>query len=228
MSLHDHSHGFPSESAIPGMNWDENYVTPAFMGLFPSSIWDERALAHIEEHLAVEAKASASYEAFATAEDPAVSYLAGLIAEDERHHHGVLAKIAMVLRAEVNDVASPVHHVEASDDQRKELLENAKQLLDLEKSDAAALKELGHDLRSAPEETMWLALVEMMALDTEKHIHLLRAIERHLGVRHLVHKGEGGAGLCSSICESAASVDATLKMALSGVQLGRATYRTML
>jgi rubrerythrin len=156
------------------------------MRSFPSSVWDERALAHIEEHLAVEAKASSSYETFAKAEDPAVRYLAGLIAEDEQRHHQVLAKIAAVLQAEVNDVSVPVHPVEVSAEQRKELLDEARRLLEMEKADATALKELRRELHSAPEETMWPVLVEMMAFDTDKHIHLLKAIERHLGGRHFV------------------------------------------
>lgn len=136
MSLHDNSQGFPSQTAIPGLYWDEEYVDPAFMRSLPPSLWDERALAHIERHLAVEAKASTSYEAFANAEDPAVKYLAGLIAEDEHRHHRVLAKIAAVLRAEVSDVATPVQHVEISAEKRKEMLNEARRLLEIEKADS--------------------------------------------------------------------------------------------
>ena len=185
MPLHDNSYGFPSQTGVPGVYWDQD-VIPGCIRSFPSSVWDERALAHIEEHIAVEAAASSSYEALAMTEDPAVRYLAGLIAEDEQRHHQVLAKIAAVLRAEVNDVAEPVHHVEVSVEQRKELLGEARRLLEMEKADATALKELRHELHSAPEETMWPVLVEMMALDTEKHIHLLKAIERRLADRHFV------------------------------------------
>lgn len=186
MSLHDNSDGFPSQTTIAGFSWDGEFVNPEFMRWLPSSPWDERALAHIEEHLAVEKKASASYEAFAKAKDPAVRYLAALIAEDERRHHQVLANIATVLRAEVGEVAVPVQHVEVSAEQRKEMLDEAHRLLEMEKADATALKELRHNLHSAPEETMWPALVEMMEFDTDKHIHLLKAIERHLGARHFV------------------------------------------
>jgi rubrerythrin len=186
MALHDNIYGFPSQTAVPGVYWDEEHVNPEFMRSLPSSVWDERALAHIDEHLAVEAKAAGAYEALAKAEDPAVRYLAGLIAEDERRHHQVLAKIAAVLQAEVNDVAVPVRHVEVSAERRKELIGEARRLLEMEKADATALKELRHELRAAPEETMWPVLVEMMALDTDKHIHLLKAIERHLGGRYFV------------------------------------------
>jgi len=186
MSLHDNTHGFPSQTAIPGFYWDDEFVNPAYMRSLPPSLWDERALAHIDQHVAVEAKASTSYETLAKAEDPAVRYLAGLIAEDEHRHHQVLARIAAVLRAEVDDVAVPVPHLEVSVEQRKALLEEARELLKMEKADATALKELRHDLHSAPEETMWPVLVEMMEFDTDKHIHLLKAIERHLGARHFV------------------------------------------
>jgi rubrerythrin len=186
MALHDNSYEFPSQTAVPGIYWNEEYVPPEFTRSFSSSVWDERALAHIDEHLAVEAKASSAYEALATAADPAVRYLAGLIAEDEQRHHQVLSKIAAVLRAEVSDVAAPVDHVEVSAEQRKELLEEARRLLAMEKTDATALKALRHELHAAPEETMWPVLVEMMAFDTDKHIHLLKAIERHLGGHHFV------------------------------------------
>ncbi len=186
MSLHKNSPDFPSQRAIPGFYWDEEFVSPEFMRSPAPSPWDERALAHIEEHLAVEATATDAYKAFAKAEDPAVRYLAGLIAEDEQRHHQVLAKIAAVLRAEVSDVAIPVPDVEVSAEQRKELLGESRRLLEMEKADATALRDLRHELRSAPEEKMWPALVEMMVFDTDKHIHLLRAIERHLGARHYV------------------------------------------
>jgi rubrerythrin len=184
MSLHENSHEFPSQTAVPGIYWDEEAVNPEFMRSFPSSVWDERALAHIDQHLAVEAKAASSYEALAKTEDPAVRYLAGLIAEDEQRHHQVLAKIAAALRAEVDDVAVPTHHVELSAAQRKELLDEARRLIEMEEADATALKGLRHELRSAPEETMWPVLVQMMSLDTDKHVHLLKAIERHLGGRY--------------------------------------------
>jgi rubrerythrin len=186
MSPHDNAHGFPSQTAVPGINWDQEYVDPAFMHSLPSSVWDDRAFVHIEKHLAVEAEAASSYEALAKCEDPAVRYLAGLIAEDEHRHHQVLAKIATVLQAEVNDVAVPIDHVEVTAERRKELIEEARRLLEMEKADATALKELRHELRSAPEETMWPVLVEMMAFDTDKHVHLLKAIERHLGGRYFV------------------------------------------
>jgi rubrerythrin len=185
MALHDNAQGFPSQTAIPGPFWEES-SSSSFIRSFPSSIWDERALAHIDEHLAVEAKAASSYESFAKADDPAVKYLAGLIAEDEQRHHTVLARIAEVLRAEVNDLTVPTHVGEVTAEQRKALLVEAHRLLEVEKSDATALKALRHELHSAPEETMWPVLVEMMMFDTDKHIHLLRAIERHLGRRNLV------------------------------------------
>jgi rubrerythrin len=184
MALHDNSYEFPSQTAIPGIYWNEDYVSRDFKRSFPSSVWDERALAHIDEHIAVEAKASSSYQALAEAVDPAVRYLAGLIAEDEQRHHQVLSKIAAVLRAEVDDVAGPVDHVEVSEEQRKELLKEAHRLLEMEKTDATALKALRREVQAAPEETMWPVLIEMMAFDTDKHIHLLKAIERHLSGRH--------------------------------------------
>jgi len=118
------------------------------------SPWDQRALAYIEEHLAVEAKASDACEAFSKAEGSGSDAPRWAHRGGRQRHHQVLARIAAVLRAEVSDVAVPVPHVEVSAEQRKELLDETYRLLDMEKADATALKELRYALRSAPEETL--------------------------------------------------------------------------
>jgi hypothetical protein len=65
-------------------------------------------------------------------------------------------------------------------ERREALLKQTRRLLDVEKDDVGKLKELRHDVRLAPDGTLWPELIEVMSLDTEKHIQILKAIERKL------------------------------------------------
>jgi len=184
MSLREGSHDFPSQDAVPGFWWGDNPGEPGHVrSVFPVSSWDERALSHIEQHLADEAAAGVAYETFAEHGDPSIRYLAGLLAADEQRHHQILENIARALRAEIAGGAVATGVPEPSPltaAQRKDLLEETRRLLEIESADAAALKELKRDLRPARDETLWPLLAEIMALDTDKHIRILKGIDRLL------------------------------------------------
>ena len=53
------------------------------------------------------------------------------------------------------------------------------ELLELEKSDAKQLKNLQRTLKDVRKTTMWSLLTELMALDTQKHIHILEFLRDH-------------------------------------------------
>lgn len=168
--------GRPNEAPETGFYIDDEYIDPVIIRtVFPPNPWDERARAHIEEHLAKEEGATQAYEAFAETPDPAVAYLARLIAADERRHHRVLERIAAALGTERAATTAALTRAE-----RDRLRGETQRLIDIESDDAHALRSLAHDVRGAPAESLWPALVEMMRLDTEKHIRLLRAIDHHL------------------------------------------------
>ena len=178
---------FPSQEGIPGLWWETDVREPGFMrDVLPPSTWDDRALAHIGEHIAIEAKAGAAYDAFAEVDDPQIKYLAALIAADEHRHHQMFSDIAQALQSEVSerlDEPPIAKAVQLSPERAAALLEEAQQLLAIEENDAGELKKLHRDLHSAPDETIWPLLIEIMELDTEKHIRILKGIEKHL-TRH--------------------------------------------
>jgi rubrerythrin len=180
-------HDFPSQRAIPGYPWDTDLHEPGFMrDVFPPSEWDVLALAHIDQHIATEAKAGTAYDALAEVDDPQIKYLAALIAADERRHHQMLSDIARALRSEVSEQSDEGPLAKAaplSPEQATALLKEAQKLLAIEKNDVGELKKLHREVHLAPNETIWPLLIEIMELDTEKHIRILKGIERHL-TRH--------------------------------------------
>jgi rubrerythrin len=175
---------FPSQRGLPGLWWEDDFRDADFMrAAIPSSTWDERLLEHIDNHLVLEAGASSAYDALAGMGDPQVRYLAGLIAADEHRHHGMLLALATSVRATVSDERDELEWGMPSvltTEQREALLEQTTRLLEVENDDAGKLKELRRDLRRAPDGTLWPELIEIMTLDTEKHIQILKAIERKL------------------------------------------------
>jgi hypothetical protein len=184
MAVRDKSANFPSEEAVPGIWWGMDYWEPEFIraAMAPSN-WDERALHHIEEHLDAEATAQGAYDELAGNGDPAIRYLARLIGADERRHHQILDNIASALRARLSGeeiTPSETETVPLTTEQRETLLAETRRLLELERADAVALKELRADLRPAKDETLWPLLAEIMAADTDKHVRILKAIERRL------------------------------------------------
>ena len=63
---------------------------------------------------------------------------------------------------------------------REVLLEQTRRFLEIERRDEVDLRSLAHELRHLREETMWPLLVELMRLDTEKHVRVLEYLERRL------------------------------------------------
>ncbi|MBO0746920.1 MAG: hypothetical protein J2O47_01140 [Acidimicrobiaceae bacterium] len=175
---------FPSQVGVPGMPWwDADLRQTSFIRFFPPSMWEDLALTHIEQHIATESGAAQAYEDLGKAEDPQVRYLASLIAQDEYRHHQLLSDIAQSLRsrvAEKADDSAIAKSAPLSPERRDALLENTRQLLSIEENDTGELKKLRRQLDKAPDETVWPLLIEIMELDTEKHIRILKAIERYL------------------------------------------------
>lgn len=175
---------FPSQAGVPGIPWwSPGLREPSFMRDFPPSVWENLTLAHIEHHIATETGAAASYEDLGKAEDPQVRYLASMIAADEYRHHQLLSDIAQSLRSRVSETTDDSAIAKPSPlsaERRDALLEITRRLLSIEESDTGELKKLRRQLDKAPDETVWPLLVEIMELDTEKHIRILKAVERYL------------------------------------------------
>ena len=178
------SHDFPSQGGVPGFWWEQDYRRPEFMReVLPPDQWDDRLLAHIDEHLVMETNVSAEYESYAEMGDAQIRYLAGLIAAAEHRHHSTLSGIAASVRATAGGEGEAPEWGQSGPlaaDQRETVLKETKRLLQIEQDDAEKLKQIREDLRSAPRGAMWPVLVEIMAIDTEKHVKVLQAIEQRL------------------------------------------------
>ena len=143
--------------------------------VIPPSSWDQRLLAHIDQHLAMEATASSAYEAFVKMGDAQIRYLTGLIASDE--HLATSVRSTACEDSDPSELSRPPH---VTSDQSKALLKEARRLLDIENNDLSELKKLRGDLSYAPAGTIWSVVVRIMTFDTRKHIRILKAIEKRL------------------------------------------------
>lgn len=114
--------------------------------------------------------------------DPGTRFLLELIIADERRHHALFERLGADVRdsiaagAESQVPPPPTPPVE----ERQALLEQTARFLELEREDATSLKELSRELRPVRDDTLWLLLVEMMRLDTEKHLLILSYLQRRL------------------------------------------------
>lgn len=122
------------------------------------------------------------YEALAQAtSDPGTKFLLELILADEHRHHALFEELANSAAAHPGPgtaTVPPAPHPEEA--VVPELLEHTRQFLELERADAESLKELVRELRPAGDEMLWRLLVELMALDTQKHLKVLEYLERRL------------------------------------------------
>jgi len=145
-----------------------------------------RLLTAVERHASLEAEALAQYEHLAQASgDPVIALVMRLILEDEERHHGLLKRIASTLRDALNWTYSPnalPGTTAPATDADEDLTALARALIDEEKTGAQALRRLarrGEGLGGGLDSL----LLEMMAMDSEKHARLLHFVERRLEVR---------------------------------------------
>lgn len=152
------------------------------LGAANASGIDRDLVALLDRHGREEGAILAEYQRLADDSQPAaVRYLVGLIMEDERRHHHVMEEIANAVAWRGFDGTEPPPQVPDLDGLHAsaELREQTKKLLDFEERDARELRELRKSLRDFADTTLWALLVDMMILDTEKHVRMLRFILDH-------------------------------------------------
>ncbi len=119
------------------------------------------------------------YEHFAReSSSPVIAYLVGLIVEDERRHHRVLAEIAHAIAWGTLTNAEPAVPRTVAGAADAQLLAQTKELLASEKKDRTELRRLRRRLRNYSG-TIWPLLVDLMLRDTDKHTRILRHIVKH-------------------------------------------------
>lgn len=152
------------------------------MAVEKDSEWWVRVLHAFTTHVRDERYVVARYEELAdSTHDPGTQFLLRMIVNDEHRHHELferLAGSASVDPGEHAEVIPPAPRPEP--DLVPTLLEQTKRFLDVEREDAAGLKKLSGELRSTGDDMLWHLLIELMRLDTEKHLRILGYLEKRL------------------------------------------------
>jgi hypothetical protein len=122
------------------------------------------------------------YQRFAEeASAPETRYLVKLILEDERRHHDLLVEMANAIAWGLIDkstepVLPDMTHRDAGN---AVLAEETQSLLRAEERDRAELKQLRKRLRPFRNVSLWELVVDLMILDTEKHVQILQLIAKN-------------------------------------------------
>jgi hypothetical protein len=147
------------------------------------SVFEEKLYTHLIDHVSSEAELIASYRdlADAPATPDAARYLLRLVVEDEQRHHRIIGEIATAIGEGIawrNDADTVPNMPQGKPIPNLE--DVTKRFLAAERADRKQLRSLRKELRPFRDTTMWSLLVEVMELDTEKHIRLLTFVRDHL------------------------------------------------
>jgi rubrerythrin len=144
------------------------------------SVWEQSLYRHIHEHVTTESTLIEEYERLAEESGSAhVAYLLRLIADDEARHHRIWQEWAASLRAFVEDTDEPRVPDVQRERHPRDLADRVERLMAFERDDAKELKALRKELKDVRDVTLWSLLVELMQLDTEKHLRILEFLRDH-------------------------------------------------
>jgi len=134
----------------------------------------------IVRHGTEEGELLARYETLAAGSDNEMAaYVIGLILEDERRHHRLLAEVANAAawsntsRAPEGATPPVLGGIDG------ELLAQTRRLLAAEQKDERALRRIRRKMKPFADTTLWALVIDMMILDTKKHATMLRFLEQH-------------------------------------------------
>ncbi len=140
----------------------------------------------VERHATSEQDALAQYAYLRTAsDDPVIALVMQLILDDEERHHGLLKRIEATLRDALNWTRSQDALPTPAPPQQSvttDLVETTHGLIQEERTGARYLR----DLAQREKDVSWglpSALIEMMAMDSEKHARLLQFVDDRLAKR---------------------------------------------
>lgn len=145
------------------------------------SVWDDKIFNYFASHIESEEDLLASYGELADeTRSEHVRYLVRLILEDEARHHRLFIEMANALRSaiELRPIDPRVPPLDRESHAEK-FLKQTERFLKLECEDAQQLQKLLKELRPMRGSTLWSLLLELMTLDTEKHIRILRFLYDH-------------------------------------------------
>ena len=164
----------------------------ALHGPAPGTV--EWLLDAIERHANAEEDALGQYEYIATAsDDPVIALVMRLILEDEERHHGLLKRIEATLRDALEWTHSPNALPASGTPQRpatRNLPESASALIEEEHTGARHLRDIARQEKHVGT-GLPSVLLEMMAMDSEKHAQLLQFVRERLAARARAEDGPG-------------------------------------
>jgi rubrerythrin len=145
------------------------------------SVWERDLFEHLTNHAQAESGLLEHYSAVADqTESKAFRYLVNLLLEEEMRHHRIFVELADSLKTEAELGEDPiVPYVDFNRADPAGVLDGTKQLLEKEKQDALELKRLQRELRDVRDNSLWSLLVDLMQRDTQKHIAILRFVQKH-------------------------------------------------
>lgn len=145
--------------------------------------WDDELLDLMRAHVEAERTLLSEYaDAVLRIEEADVRYLMSLILEDESRHHRMFEDMVRALEG-----ARTWKHMEPSVPERttdplgQDVQRITEQFLEAERDDRRELKKLRRKLSPVEDTTLWALLVDLMALDTEKHVRILETIASRKG-----------------------------------------------
>ncbi len=145
----------------------------------------------LDRHGREEGELLSRYEQFLERTDSPVSgYLIRLVLDEERRHHRMLGELANTIAwGHLGDHgrAELPHEGSTHGAPDRELWMETRSLLRHERRDRRQLRALKRRVRRYGDVPLWQLLIDLMRRDTEKHVTILRFIERenrpHRGLR---------------------------------------------
>ncbi|HUZ41525.1 MAG TPA: hypothetical protein VMU68_09080 [Acidimicrobiales bacterium] len=144
-----------------------------------ASKWEGRVFQLMQSHAATEEAVEAEYHELASSIDAAdVRFLIELILADEKRHHLWLGQLSNSVKALIEMDPEPDIPWIRPLSNPSELLKTTKRFLAIEQDDAEELRHLLKELDGVKDSTLWALIVNLILLDTKKHIEILQFI-RH-------------------------------------------------
>ncbi|HTK16815.1 MAG TPA: hypothetical protein VL769_10520 [Acidimicrobiia bacterium] len=145
----------------------------------PGGEWWARVNHQFSTHVREESAFLTQYEELAgRVGDAGIEFLLRMILEDERRHHLLFEEMtaAALDSGEPRMPPPPAPDAEMA----RTLLEPTERFLDAERDDRIQLRHLRKELKPARDDTLWPLMVELMEMDTEKHIRILEYLRARL------------------------------------------------
>jgi hypothetical protein len=166
-------------------------IQPHSPGARPGTV--EWLLDAVERHAIAEENSLEQYEYLrASSGDPVIALVMQLILEDEQRHHGLLKRIEASLRDAVDWTHSPDAlpvPTTPREPVSTSLVDMAKELIKEEHTGARYLRDLARREKDVSSGLHSL-LIEMMAMDSDKHARLLQFVHDRLATRARSESGQ--------------------------------------